>query len=265
VQSVLHIAGLHSIAPIFVATWLPYHHPTNIHQSGPVHLRIITTMARRLLSRSLLSRMLDSSAASSLVNVQAALVAVESSSASCSLFRQCRIHWSQPQTIQVAAYAKQAKGKGKGKGAAAQAAEQDDQPAIEFSLDEPTQAMETTLERFQHELAGVRTGRANPGLIDTLVVDVHGDRMPLKACGTVTVRGSQTLAVAVYDPSMVPDVIKAIKNSPLGLNPQQESGEILVKVPKMSKDTIEKMVKLVHMEAETAKVGTCMWCSTDAT
>jgi ribosome recycling factor len=210
-------------------------------------------MARRLLSRHLLSACLQSGPAPSPAALAALAIAapIECGTSATLLPRA----WEHPSsTVQLARYAKHA-GKGKGKGAAA--AEQDEQqqqPAVEFSLDEPSAAMQHTIERFQHELAGVRTGRANPGLIESIVVDFQGDRMPLKACGTVTVRGSQTLAVAVYDPAMVRDVVKAIKGSPLSLNPQSEGGEILVQVPRMSKDTIEKMVKLVHMEAEAAKV-----------
>jgi ribosome recycling factor len=210
---------------------------------------------RRLLSRSILSAILHSPPRSAQALLPAAASLAVAAPECTSTLSRARSEW--PSGTQLAHYAKQAgKGKGKGKGAAAASAEQaDEEPAVEFSLEEPAAAMQHTIERFQHELSGVRTGRANPGLIESLVVDFQGDRMPLKACGAVIVRGSQTLAVAVYDPSMAPDVIKAIKASPLSLNPQSVGGEVLVQVPKMSKDTIEKMVKLVHMEAEAAKVG----------
>lgn len=59
--------------------------------------------------------------------------------------------------------------------------------------------MEQALEHLQHELAGVRTGRAQPGLIENILVDAHGEHMPVKACGTVTVRNPQLLAVSLYD------------------------------------------------------------------
>jgi hypothetical protein len=59
--------------------------------------------------------------------------------------------------------------------------------------------MEATVEHLQHELSGVRTGRANPGLLENLLVDAHGDRIPIKACGSVTVKNSQLLAVVLYD------------------------------------------------------------------
>lgn len=59
--------------------------------------------------------------------------------------------------------------------------------------------MEAAVEHLQHELSGVRTGRANPGLLENLLVDAHGDRIPIKACGSVTVKNAQLLAVVLYD------------------------------------------------------------------
>jgi ribosome recycling factor len=59
--------------------------------------------------------------------------------------------------------------------------------------------MQQAIEHLQHELAGVRTGRANPGLIENILVDAHGEHLPVKACGTVTVRNPQLLAVTLYD------------------------------------------------------------------
>jgi hypothetical protein len=59
--------------------------------------------------------------------------------------------------------------------------------------------MQHAIEHLQHELAGVRTGRANPGLIENISVDANGEHMPVKACGTVTVRNPQLLAITLYD------------------------------------------------------------------
>lgn len=62
--------------------------------------------------------------------------------------------------------------------------------------------MQQAVEHFQQELAGVRTGRAHPGLLENLLVDASGDHIPIKACGTVTVRNPQLLAVVLFDPSV---------------------------------------------------------------
>lgn len=62
--------------------------------------------------------------------------------------------------------------------------------------------MQQAVEHFQQELAGVRTGRAHPGLLENLLVDASGDHIPIKACGTVTVRNPQLLAVVLFDASV---------------------------------------------------------------
>lgn len=160
--------------------------------------------------------------------------------------------------------------------------------------------MKAALEHYSHELAGVRTGRANPGLIENLPVltesppsssssgsggdnnksssrhhqpQHHGHtHVPLRALGTVTVRDPQTLAVSVYDPAMAGAVARAIQNSPLGLSAvagggadgatggsgkkqQQQSSEVLVRLPRMTREVVERMVKLVHAEGEGALVS----------
>lgn len=69
----------------------------------------------------------------------------------------------------------------------------------------PTRLMQQAVQHLQQELAGVRTGRANPGLIENLLVDASGDHIPVKACGTVTVRNPQLLAVVLFDPAVRPE------------------------------------------------------------
>jgi len=152
----------------------------------------------------------------------------------------------------------------------------------------PFSLMKSAIEHYTHELAGVRTGRANPGLIENLQVPVEGGggggggsgggsgshhqhhphgHVPLRALGTVTVRDPQTLAVSVFDPSMAGAVARAIQNSPLGLaaspagggdggsGKAQSAGEVLVRLPRMTREVVERMVKLVHAEGEEALVS----------
>lgn len=66
--------------------------------------------------------------------------------------------------------------------------------------------MQQAVEHLQQELAGVRTGRAHPGLLENLLVDVEGDHIPIKACGSVTVRNPQLLAVVLFDGSVSTDL-----------------------------------------------------------
>eukprot|EP00877_Chromochloris_zofingiensis_P003036 jgi/Chrzof1/12733/Cz07g05180.t1 len=154
-----------------------------------------------------------------------------------------------------------AKGKANKSGAQKQHPEADitDEPdaTLEPELDSGAikALMQQAVDHLQHELAGVRTGRANPGLLENIIVEAHGDKLPLKACGTVTVRNPQLLAVSVFDAGLVKAVEKAIRNSPLSFNPAAEGSEVLVKLPNITKDTIDKMIKLVNIETEEALVG----------
>lgn len=154
-------------------------------------------------------------------------------------------------------YAKGTKAKGGGggkkQGGAAASEDQDaDQQQPEFDPTEIEQSMQATVEHLSKELSGVRTGRANPGLIENIQVDAYGEKLPLKACGAVTVRNPQLLAVAVFDSGLAGAVVKAIQNSPLSLAPSHEGSEVLVKLPRMTKETVEQMVKIVHIEVEGA-------------
>eukprot|EP00882_Tetradesmus_deserticola_P011483 GHRQ01012149.1.p1 GENE.GHRQ01012149.1~~GHRQ01012149.1.p1 ORF type:complete len:239 (+),score=77.64 GHRQ01012149.1:173-889(+) len=144
----------------------------------------------------------------------------------------------------AAHYAKVKGGRKSGKHKPAEESEDDDAAAAEAQQPEfdpipYRRLMEQAVEHLTLELSGVRTGRANPGLIENILVDAHGEHMPVKACGTVTVRNPQLLAVTLYDAELAGAVARAIRNSPLSLNPSSsEGGELLVQLPRVTKDTI---------------------------
>lgn len=155
----------------------------------------------------------------------------------------------------AAHYAK-AKSRKSGKHKAADTDDEDSQAGAssqpEFDPEPIERLMQQAVDHLQQELAGVRTGRAHPGLLENLLVDASGDHIPIKGCGTVTVRNPQLLAIVLFDPSLSKPVEKAIRNSPLSLNPTTEGSEVLVQLPRMTQETIDRMIKLVHMEAEGA-------------
>ena len=108
---------------------------------------------------------------------------------------------------------------------------------------------------MQHELANIRMGRATPGMLDHLKVDAYGEKMPMKAVGTVTVRSPQLLAVTVFDPNLADSVASCISSSPLQFNARVEGQEVLVPIPPPTNETIDAMKKLCRSEAEAAKVS----------
>lgn len=125
--------------------------------------------------------------------------------------------------------------------------------ALDFG-DEQGQ-MEKAVNHLRQELAGMRSGRASPGMLEHLKVEVYGEKMPLHSLATIMARDAQLLVASVYDPGTVEAIEKGIRGSPLGLNPSIDGQEILVPVPKPSPDTVDAMKKLCKQEVEAAKTS----------
>ena len=114
--------------------------------------------------------------------------------------------------------------------------------------------MNSAIEHLSHELANIRTGRATPGMLDHLKIDAYGERMPMKAVGSISVRDPQLLVVTLFDPGLVDAVVAGIAQSPLKLNPRAEGQEVLVPVPSPTAETLTAMAEMCKSEGETAKV-----------
>ncbi|GMH43389.1 hypothetical protein BSKO_11311 [Bryopsis sp. KO-2023] len=125
----------------------------------------------------------------------------------------------------------------------------------DFSTKEMENLMEKALDHFRGELSNVRAGRASPGMLDHISVIAYGEKTPMKAVGTVIVKDPQLLGVSVFDPDTVDAVVKAIRESPLNLNPSAEGTEILVPIPKPTKEGLQGLAKVVAKEAEKCKVS----------
>lgn len=122
-------------------------------------------------------------------------------------------------------------------------------------LDELKKKMEGAVAAFDHDLKGLRTGRASPNLLDSVVVEAYGDRMPLAQLATINVPESRLINVQVWDKTMVKAVEKAIANAELGLNPSAEGQSIRIPLPPLSEERRHDLVKLAHKFNENAKVA----------
>lgn len=133
----------------------------------------------------------------------------------------------------------------------------DEKREVVFDARETEQGMEAAIGHFQKELANIRSGRANPGLLEPIMVESAsgGRKVQLKQMGTVTQRNASLLVVNVFDANETQSVVKAIRDSPLELQAKVESGEIQVPIPKPTTEMLQKMTKLVHQEAEHAKAA----------
>ena len=115
--------------------------------------------------------------------------------------------------------------------------------------------MEKAVSVLKSALAGIRTGRANPGLVDSLKVEVYGSLTPIKQLASVGAPEPTQIVIRPYDPGTIKEIEKAIQTSELGLNPQSDGRLIRLNIPPLSGEVRRRMVGRVHELAEEAKVA----------
>ncbi len=116
-------------------------------------------------------------------------------------------------------------------------------------------SMEKAVESFKNQLSRVRTGRAQPALLDGIMVDYYGSATPLKQIGNIVAEDARTLAITVYDNSAIKTVEKAIMDSGLGLNPQTAGNNIRIPLPPLTEERRKEFIKVVRAEAEKERVS----------
>lgn len=115
--------------------------------------------------------------------------------------------------------------------------------------------MAKSVEALKHDLSKVRTGRAHTGLLDHIHVDYYGSQMPLAQVAGVTLADARTIAVQPWEKKMIPVVEKAIRDSDLGLNPATSGDVIRIPMPALTEERRRELTKVVHKEAEAARVA----------
>ena len=115
--------------------------------------------------------------------------------------------------------------------------------------------MEKAIDVLKTALAGIRTGRANPKLVDSIKVDAYGSATPLKQLATVGAPEPQQIVIRPYDPGTIKDIEKAIIASDLGFNPQNDGRVVRINVPPLSTEVRRKMVTRIKELAEETKVA----------
>ncbi|MCQ4287997.1 ribosome recycling factor [Pseudomonas stutzeri] len=115
--------------------------------------------------------------------------------------------------------------------------------------------MTKTLESLGHAFAKIRTGRAHPSILDSVMVSYYGSDTPLRQVANVVAEDSRTLALTVFDKSMIQAVEKAIMTSDLGLNPATAGTTIRVPMPALTEETRKGYTKQARAEAENARVA----------
>ena len=115
--------------------------------------------------------------------------------------------------------------------------------------------MDQSIAAFKNNLTKIRTGRANPALLDTIHVEYYGSMVPLSQVANVTLMDSRTISVQPWEKPMGAKIEKAIRESDLGLNPASLGDLIRVPMPPMSEERRKEMTKLVKTEGENAKIA----------
>ena len=114
--------------------------------------------------------------------------------------------------------------------------------------------MDQSIVAFKNNLSKIRTGRANPGLLDTVQVDYYGSMVPISQVANVSLIDSRTIGVQPWEKNMAAKVEKAIRDSHLGLNPASMGDLIRVPMPAMSEERRKELTKLARTEGESAKI-----------
>jgi ribosome recycling factor len=115
--------------------------------------------------------------------------------------------------------------------------------------------MEKAIAKLKSDLTGIRTGRANPGLVDSLRIEAYGSPTPLKTIASVSAPEPQQLLIRPFDPSIIKDIERGIINSDLGLAPNSDGKVIRLNIPPLSGDVRKKMASRTKELAEEAKVA----------
>ncbi|MFT6431170.1 MAG: ribosome recycling factor [Halopseudomonas sp.] len=115
--------------------------------------------------------------------------------------------------------------------------------------------MKKSVESLGHAFAKIRTGRAHPSILDSVIVSYYGSDTPLRQVANVNVEDSRTLALTVFDRSMIQAVEKAIMKSDLGLNPATAGTTIRIPMPALTEETRKGFTKTARSEAENTRVA----------
>jgi len=122
-------------------------------------------------------------------------------------------------------------------------------------LDEASEQMDKAVKHVKAELSKIRAGKASASMIDSVMVDYYGTSTPLSQMSSVTAPDARTLMIKPWEKSVIPDIEKAIVNSDLGLNPQNDGEQVIINIPSLTEERRQSLVKQVKHEGEQGKIS----------
>ena len=126
---------------------------------------------------------------------------------------------------------------------------------LEFYLEEAKDHMDKSVHHLSTALAKIRAGRAMPGMLDGLLVDYYGNPTPISQVASINTPDARTLGIKPWEKNMLPVIEKAIINSDLGLNPQNDGEIIRLNIPPLTEERRKDLVKQSRHEAEQGRVS----------
>ena len=126
---------------------------------------------------------------------------------------------------------------------------------IEQTLTDTDSKMKKTVDALVRDLAGIRTGRATPALVDHIRVDYHGIPTPLNQLASISVPEAKMIVIQPWDRTTIRNIEKSILKSDLGLNPTSDSNMIRISIPPLTEDRRKELIKVVHKRLEEARIA----------
>lgn len=126
---------------------------------------------------------------------------------------------------------------------------------IQLYLEEAKSLMEKAVQHTTAELVKIRAGKAMPNFLDGIMVTYYGNPTPIQQVASITTPDARTLAIKPWEKNLIPEIEKAIINSDLGLNPQNNGEMVMLTVPPLTEERRKNLVKQVKNECENGKIS----------
>ena len=122
-------------------------------------------------------------------------------------------------------------------------------------IDQMKPKMQKACQSLLHEFNKIRTGRANPNILDDIKIDYYGNQTPINQTSNISVEEGRTLAISPWDKSLIKEIEKAIMKADLGLNPNTNGDLIRVTMPALTEETRQEYIKQAKNEAENSRIS----------
>lgn len=126
---------------------------------------------------------------------------------------------------------------------------------IDIIIDTAKEQMQESIKHLEKELLKIRAGRANPAMLSAVKVEYYGSMTPLSQVSNISTPDARTLQVQPWEKNMISEIEKAILNSNLGLNPQNNGEVVMINIPALTEERRKDLVKQAKAEAEHARIG----------